>query len=81
MLPGPLANPTPGTIVVHFNGKVQVDVGGVWINLDQRTFAAPAGSPGGGLITSIGSGPSALASSTSASAAQAAILGANGAGT
>ena len=24
-LPGALANPTPGTIVVHFNGKVQVD--------------------------------------------------------
>ena len=28
MLPGALANPTPGTIVVHFNGKVQVDVSG-----------------------------------------------------
>ena len=28
MLPGALANPTPGTIVVHFNGKVQVDVQG-----------------------------------------------------
>ena len=27
-LPGPLANPTPGTIVVHFNGKVQVDFAG-----------------------------------------------------
>ena len=23
MLPGALANPTPGTIVVHFNGKVR----------------------------------------------------------
>ena len=28
MLPGALANPTPGTIVVHFNGKVQVDFSG-----------------------------------------------------
>ena len=27
-LPGALANPTPGTIVVHFNGKVQVDFSG-----------------------------------------------------
>ena len=27
MLPGAVANPTPGTIVVHFNGKVQVDAG------------------------------------------------------
>jgi hypothetical protein len=33
-LPGPLANPTPGTIVVHFNGKVQVDVGGAWTSAD-----------------------------------------------
>jgi hypothetical protein len=80
-LPGPLANPTPGTIVIHFNGKVQVDVGGSWTSADQRAFTAPAGSPGGPLITSIGSGPSALASSTSASAALGALLGNNGAGT
>ena len=38
MLPGALANPTPGTIVVHFNGKVQVDVAG---RVDQ-----PRQSPG-----------------------------------
>ena len=25
MLPGALANPTPGTIVVHINAKVQVE--------------------------------------------------------
>jgi hypothetical protein len=76
-----LANPTPGTIVVHFNGKVQVDFGGTWTSADTRLFTAPAGSPGGALITSIGSGPSALASSTSASAALGALLGNNGAGT
>src|SRR5262249_47971847 len=35
-LPGPLANPTPGTIVVHFNGKVQVDFAGVWTSADTR---------------------------------------------
>ena len=34
MLPGALANPTPGTIVVHINAKVQVDVGGVWTSAD-----------------------------------------------
>ncbi len=38
MLPGPLANPTPGTIVVHFNGKVQVDVGGVWTSARSPDF-------------------------------------------
>ena len=35
-LPGPLANPTPGTIVVHINGKVQVDAGAVWTSADTR---------------------------------------------
>src|SRR4051795_3071718 len=47
-LPGPLANPTPGTIVVHFNGKVQVDFGGVWTSADTRFVNAPAGSLGAG---------------------------------
>src|SRR5689334_6909027 len=42
MLPGPLANPTPGTIVVHVNGKVQVDVGGTWTTADTR-FNVPTG--------------------------------------
>ena len=26
MLPGPLANPTPGTVVIHMNGKVQTEL-------------------------------------------------------
>jgi hypothetical protein len=26
-LPGPMANPTPGTIVIHGNGKVQTEFG------------------------------------------------------
>jgi hypothetical protein len=29
-LPGALANPTPGTIVIHGNGKVQADFQGAW---------------------------------------------------
>ncbi len=42
-IPGPLANPTPGTIVVHVNGKVQVDVGAAWTSADTRFFGtAPA---------------------------------------
>ena len=41
MLPGAAANPTPGTIVVHFNGKVQVDFEGLWSSADKNTFAAP----------------------------------------
>jgi len=47
-LPGPVANPTPGTIVIHVNGKVQVDFQGVWSSVDQRVVTAPAGSPGAG---------------------------------
>src|ERR1700761_5446558 len=41
-LPGALANPTPGTIVVHFNGKVQVDFQGTWTSVDSRFATAPA---------------------------------------
>jgi hypothetical protein len=47
-LPGPLANPTPGTIVIHVNGKVQVDYGMTWTSADTRfagTFPATAANP------------------------------------
>ncbi len=81
MLPGPLANPTPGTIVVHINAKVQVDVSAAWSSADTVAHTAPAGSPGAAPITSIGSGPLAPATATSASAALGAILGNNGTGT
>ena len=57
MLPGAVANPTPGTIVVHINAKVQVDAGAMWTSADTRTFTAPSGAPGAAPITSIGSGP------------------------
>jgi hypothetical protein len=81
MLPGALANPTPGTIVVHINAKVQVDVGGIWTSADSVARTAPNGAPGVGPITSIGSGPLAAGTATSASTAQSAILGVNGTGT
>ena len=42
MLPGAVANPTPGTIVVHFNGKVQVDGWGLWTSLDNHLVTATA---------------------------------------
>jgi hypothetical protein len=29
-LPGPIANPTPGTIVIHMNGKVQTTFQSSW---------------------------------------------------
>jgi hypothetical protein len=41
-LPGAAANPTPGTIVLHLNGKVQVDPQGVWSSLDNHQVTAPA---------------------------------------
>src|SRR5215472_18390010 len=61
-LPGALANPTPGTIVIHVNGKVQVDFQTAWTSLDNHLVTAtarptignattaPAGSPGGPAI-------------------------------
>ena len=59
-LPGALANPTPGTIVIYVNGKVQTTFQSEWGSADTRLFtagtpvgsqvsigsAAPAGSPG-----------------------------------
>ena len=35
MLPGALANPTPGTIVVHINAKVQMECRGSWTSARQ----------------------------------------------
>ena len=75
MLPGAAANPTPGTIVVHFNGKVQVDAWGLWTSLDNHLVTAttagavgignatvaPAGSPGGPAIAAGAMTPTATA--------------------
>jgi predicted porin len=46
-IPGPFENPTPGTIVVHINGRVHAGFATSWSSADQRFFTAPAGSPGG----------------------------------
>jgi predicted porin len=66
--PGPFANPTPGTIVVHINGRVNAGFKSIWSSADQRLFTAPAGSPGGPTI------PAGAATST------ATALGTNGVG-
>ena len=64
-LPGALANPTPGTIVVHINGKVQTTFQSEWGSADTHLITAtaaqaalsgnanvaPAGSPGGPALT------------------------------
>ncbi len=68
-IPGALANPTPGTIVIHVNGKVQVDFQGVWTSVDQRAFTTPAGSTGGAAIAAGAATPAGT------------ILGNNGTGT
>jgi len=41
MLPGALANPTPGTIVIHINGKVQTELAGYWTSADSRFNGTP----------------------------------------
>jgi len=45
-LPGALANPTPGTIVIHVNGKVQTTFQSEWGSADTHVFTAgtPVGS-------------------------------------
>jgi hypothetical protein len=64
-LPGANANPTPGTIVVHINGKVQTTFQSEWSSADTHVITstaaeaalrgnanvAPAGSPGGPPLT------------------------------
>ena len=37
-LPGALANPTPGTVVIHINGKVQVGFGAIWTSGDKVDY-------------------------------------------
>ena len=75
MLPGPVANPTPGTMVVHINGKVEVGFQGIWSNFDKRTVAAPAGSTGAGTP----GGPATIAAG--AATPTGTVLGNNGTGT
>jgi len=48
-IPGPVANPTPGTIVLHINGRVQSELQAAWTDLDQRlntTTTAGVATPG-----------------------------------
>ena len=56
MLPGQLANPTPGTMVVHVNGKVQVDFQSTWTSLDSRVATAPAAGSLGAVLGQNGTG-------------------------
>ena len=94
-LPGALANPTPGTIVVHVNGKVQTTFQSEWGSADTRLFtagtpvgsqvsngsAAPAGSPGGPALTITAAGPGGgIVGSTVAPTPLQTSLGANGVG-
>ena len=50
MRPGTVANPAPGTIVIHLNARVNVGFKSIWSSADQRVATAPAGSPGGPTI-------------------------------
>jgi hypothetical protein len=68
MFNGMVAHPTPGTIVVHINGRVEVDFMGIWSSADQRFATAPAGSPGGAAIAAGAATPTAT------------VLGNNGTG-
>ena len=68
MLPGQLANPTPGTMVVHVNGKVQVDFQATWTGADNHLITATA-QPGIGNATT-----------APAAGSLGAVLGQNGVG-
>ncbi len=55
-LPGALANPTPGTMVVHVNGKVVTEVQATWGSFDTRVAAAPAAGSLGAVLGQNGAG-------------------------
>ncbi len=65
---GVFANPTPGTIVIHINGRVNAGFKSIWTSADQRIATAPAGSVGGAPIAPGAATPAAT------------VLGNNGAG-
>ena len=44
MTKGPVANPTPGTMVIRLGVRVIVEAAGIWSNLDQYSGPGPAGS-------------------------------------
>jgi hypothetical protein len=66
--PGPFATPTPGTIVIHINGRVNAGFKSIWSSADERTATAPTGSVGGAAIAPGAATPAAT------------VLGNNGAG-
>src|ERR1700722_10830067 len=76
-LPGPAANPTPGTVVVHFNGFVVTEFQSSFTSVDRRVATNPAGVnvgvPNGPIP---GGSPIAAGAATGTGAA----VGTNGAG-
>jgi hypothetical protein len=48
--PGALANPTPGTIVIHIGGRVHTGFKSTWSSVDERFATAPAGSSTTGVV-------------------------------
>ncbi len=61
MRPGVLANPTPGSIVIHIGGRVNTGFKAIWSSADQRIATAPAGGSLGALLGNNGAGPVKLA--------------------
>ncbi len=55
-LPGAVATPTPGTIVVHLNGRVATEFQGVWTSADQRFATAPAAGSTAAVLGNNGTG-------------------------
>ena len=78
-LPGVVANPTPGTIVVHINARVTTQLQMNWGSQDTHFATAPAGSTGGPPITV--TVPAGGGTVTIPPTPAATILGNNGTGT
>ncbi|MEJ0015814.1 MAG: hypothetical protein WDN25_04470 [Acetobacteraceae bacterium] len=56
MRPGAFANPAPGTIVVHINGRVNAGFASFWSNADTRVATAPAAGSTGATFGNNGTG-------------------------
>jgi hypothetical protein len=49
-LPGAVAAASPGTVVIHINGRVTTELNGIWSSLDKGSFPAVTGVDGATLV-------------------------------
>jgi hypothetical protein len=80
LVPGSLANPTPGTIVIHLNGRVITEFASTWTSVDNHLVTATAQPTIGNATTAPAGSPGGPATGAGAATPLATVLGNNGIG-